>query len=145
MSDAVWPALGYETLPWEADDTLPASRTARRPHRGPYQAALVAKIADRVVALPSSTAALVDDAAAEVARFDVEVGQDIARFGAVLLRSESAASSKIENLTASARAIAEAELRPSGTGNASMIVANEHAMSAAIALATPSWRCTRRC
>jgi Fic family protein len=85
--------------------------------------------------LPPGTAALVDDAAAEVARFDAELGHEIAPFAAVLLRSESAASSKIENLTASARAIAEAELHP-GTGqNASLIVANERAMTAAIALA----------
>lgn len=52
----------------------------------------------------------------------------------MLLRSESAASSKIENLTASARAIAEAELGQGGK-NASIIVANQRAMTAAIDLA----------
>ncbi len=54
----------------------------------------------------------------------------------MLLRSESAASSKIENLTASARAIAEAEtLGHSSRRNASVIVANTEAMQAAVALA----------
>ena len=42
-------------------------------------------------------------ASREIARFDVELGGEIAPFAAVLLRSESAASSQIENLAASAR------------------------------------------
>ncbi|MGI8686624.1 MAG: Fic family protein, partial [Acidimicrobiales bacterium] len=87
------------------------------------------------VVLPSETAAVVEEAAAEIARFDAELGREIAPFAAVLLRSESAASSKIENLTASALAIAEAELHGHAGRNASMIVANEQAMSAAIVLA----------
>ena len=57
-------------------------------------------------------------------------------FATLLLRSESAASSQIENLTASARAVALADLgdhkrRP----NAQIIVANGKAMMAAIELA----------
>jgi Fic family protein len=128
-----WPALGYETLPWMAGDE-PMSRSARRRHHGPYEAAVVSAIADQNVSLPAETAALVDDASVEVARFDAELGQEIAPFSAVLLRTESASSSKIENLTASARAIAEAELHPYKTGNASLIVANTRSMSAAIAL-----------
>jgi Fic family protein len=85
--------------------------------------------------LPPATAAAIDDAGAEVSRFDAELGQEVAPFAAVLLRSESAASSRIENLTASARAIAEAELHPTGRRNASLIVANERATTAAIELA----------
>jgi hypothetical protein len=73
---------------------------------------VVPEIAKRAVPLPPETTALIDDAAAEVARFDAELGREMAPFAADLLRSESAASSKIENLTASARAIAEAELHP---------------------------------
>lgn len=140
MSDPVvmparWPAVEYETVPWETSDSMPMSRSARRRHRGPYLAAVVPEIAELHVAVPAEMSALADDAAAEIARFDAEMGQEIAPFSAVLLRSESAASSKIENLTASARAIAEAELHPSTKGNASLIVANERAMSAALALA----------
>jgi Fic family protein len=130
-----WPALAYETWQWQSEQSAPASRIARRRHRGPYLAAVVPEIATRPVALPPETAALVDDAATEVARFDAELGHEIAPFAAVLLRSESAASSKIENLTASARAIAEAQLHLLGGRNASLIVANERAMSAAIELA----------
>ncbi len=130
-----WPAVGFEELPWTSDPRVPASRNARRRQRGPYRAAVVPEIAGRALTLPPATAAVIDDAAAEVARFDGELGHEIAPFAAVLLRSESAASSKIENLTASARAIAEAELHGHAGRNASLIVANERAMTAAIALA----------
>ncbi len=135
VGQARWPAVGYEEWSWESDPTLPASRAARRRQRGPYRAAVVPEIATLPLPLPPETGALVDDAAAEVARFDAELGHEIAPFAAVLLRSESAASSKIENLTASARAIAEAELHAHADRNASLIVANERAMTAAIALA----------
>ena len=122
--------------PWEPTiAAVPLSRTARRRYRGDYEAALVPEIAQRNVALPGDLAAQVEEAAAEIARFDAELGHEIAPFSAVLLRSESAASSKIENLTASARAIAEAELNPNARGNASLIVAHARSMMAAIARA----------
>jgi len=130
-----WPALTYESLPWQPSEPATGSRTALRRHRGPYQAAVAPAIVGVTVLLPSETAAAIDEAGAEIARFDAELGHEIAPFAAVLLRSESAASSKIENLTASARAIAEAELHGHASRNASLIVANERAMSAAIALA----------
>lgn len=130
-----WPALTYESLPWQTAEPAYGSRTAKRRHRGPYDAAVAPEIAGVTVALPSETAATAEEAAAEIARFDAELGREIAPFAAVLLRSESAASSKIERLTASARAIAEAELHGHAGRNASLIVANQRAMTAAIALA----------
>src|SRR3954471_1055092 len=99
-----WPALKHETIPWELDDAVPISRSQRRRVRGPYEAALVPTIAAQAVELSSEILALAEDAATEVARFDAQLGSEIAPFATVLLRSESAASSKIENLTASARA-----------------------------------------
>ena len=84
--------------------------------------------------LPPALVTEVEEAGAEIARFDQELGAEIAPFAAVLLRSESAASSRIENLTASALAIAEAELGQGGK-NASIIVANQRSMTAAIDLA----------
>jgi Fic family protein len=135
MRDDPWPGIGHEELPSDLAPEAPVPRTARRRHRGPYRAALVPSIAATALRLPPSTAAAVDDAAAAIARFDTEMGAEIAPFAAVLLRSESAASSKIENLTASARAIAEAELGPYGGANARQVVANVRAMTAAVALA----------
>lgn len=87
------------------------------------------------VPLPAAVEALVAEASAEIARFDVGVGAEIAPFAAVLLRSESAASSKMEHLTASAKAIALAELGDPSRHNAAEIVANCRAMRAALALA----------
>jgi Fic family protein len=103
---------------------------------GEYQAAIPADIAHFEVSLPSRVLADAEEASQEIVRFDTQLGDEIAPFASVLLRSESAASSKIENLTASARAIAEAETLGHATRrNAAMIVANTEAMQAAVALA----------
>ena len=86
-------------------------------------------------ALHAQVTALADEASIEIARFDAEMGNDIAPFTAILLRSESAASSQIEHLTASPRAIALAEIGDTRRRNASEIVANTRAMAAAVELA----------
>ena len=132
-------AIGYEALRWptpvEAGYGLADLRAAQR-QAGEYQAAIPATIADLEVMLPAGVLADADEASHEIARFDAELGAEIAPFSSVLLRSESAASSNIENLTASARAIAEAEaLGVSGRHNAALIVGNTEAMKAAVALA----------
>ncbi|MGN6331710.1 MAG: Fic family protein [Motilibacteraceae bacterium] len=134
---ASWPPVEYEQLSWTSRyEPGTAARTEMRRHSGPYQAAIVPPIAALEVPLPAAVAAAATDAAAEIARFDQEVGADIAPFAAILLRSESAASSQIENLTASARAIAEAALTDgSGRTNAAQVLANTRAMTAAIDLA----------
>jgi Fic family protein len=111
------------------------SRRVRERHSGPYQAAIVPPIADLDVVLASEDVALADSASVEIARFDAEMGTDIAPFAAILLRSESAASSRIERLTASAKAIALAEIGDDGRQNAAEIVANTRTMQAAIDLA----------
>jgi Fic family protein len=131
-----WPAVTYESLPWDRPlGQGTASRTALRRHQGPYRAAIAPLIAAADLVLPAEVSALAEDAAGAIARFDAEMGGEIAPFGAVLLRSESAASSQIENLTASARAIAEAELGTGDRQNAAQIVANTRSMTAALALA----------
>ena len=133
---AGWPALAWEEREWVS--ALPpgmGSRTLRRRHAGPYEAAVVPRIARLDVVLPTAALALADEASTEIARFDAELGAEIAPFGAILLRSESSSSSKIENLTSGARAIALAELGNHDKHNASEIVANVHAMQAAIELA----------
>ena len=57
-------------------------------------------------------------------------------YGSVLLRTEAVSSSRIEQLSASARAIATVETGVGGTGgNAEVIVANARAMQSAIAAA----------
>ncbi len=122
-------------MPAEAGYGRQNVRAALR-QSGDYQSAIPAEVASLEVSLPSRTLADAEEASQEIARFDAELGDEIAPFASVLLRSESAASSKIENLTASARAIAEAEtLGSSSRRNASEVVANTEAMQAAVALA----------
>ena len=123
----------YENVRWEPPGRRYASTTL--PKYGTYHPAVPANIAGVVLDLPPSAFAEAESASREITRFDVALGGEIAPFAAVLLRSESAASSQIENLTASSRAIGEAEL-PGGKAkrNAETIVANTAAMQAAIAL-----------
>jgi Fic family protein len=128
-----WPGVGFDERAWESSDTR-IPRRHQLSHRGPYRAAVPATIAVTDPRLALALLGAVDEATAELARFDAEAGGDLAPFSALLLRSEAAASSQIENLTASAKAIAAAELGPAKR-NASIIVANTRAMQAALALA----------
>lgn len=124
-------AVTYEDVRWE-----PQVRYAGMPPKyGTYHPVVPASIAELDLALPDAVLAKAEAASREIARFDAELGGEIAPFASVLLRSESAASSQIENLSASARSIAEEEL-VGGTGkrNAADIVANTAAMQAALAL-----------
>lgn len=87
--------------------------------------------------MPSKEARLAAaESAEELARFDAEqsANKELAPLTAVLLRSESASSSQIENLTSGARQVAVATLGESATKNAGLIAANVHAMEAALAL-----------
>jgi Fic family protein len=132
----LWPAVTTERLSWQPSTSfaLPSGRARRQ--AGPYQAAIPAQIAGvSDVPLTPATRTLVTEAATEIARFDQEVGADLAPFSSILLRTESVASSRIENLTASAKAIALAELGDTSRENATVIVANTVAMEAAVALA----------
>ncbi|MDO9486370.1 MAG: Fic family protein [Actinomycetota bacterium] len=130
-----WPSVTLEELPWRSTiEPGTASRAEIKRHQGSYLASIPASIAEQPLGLPSAVLAAADDASAAISRFDAEMGGEIAPFASVLLRTESAASSRIENLTASARAIAEAELGTRKSGNAAHIVANVAAMSAALEL-----------
>ncbi len=136
MVSGSWPALGTEERAWQSkiSPDLVSARVRQR-HSGPYRAALVPEIADQVLTLPADVATLAEDASVEIARFDAELGAEVAPFASVLLRSESASSSKIENLTSGAKSIALAELGSKDKRNATEIVGNVAAMVAALALA----------
>ena len=126
-------SVTYEEVRWEPHGVRYASSTL--PKYGTYHPALPADIANLALSLPPAVVANAEAAGREITRFDTELGGEIAPFAAVLLRSESAASSQIENLTAPSRAIAEAELSGvKAKRNAEMIVANTAAMRAALAL-----------
>lgn len=124
--------IGREDVQWQPDVRRPSALPARY---GVYHPVVPVEIADLELELPAPVLAEAEAASREIARFDAELAGEIAPFAAVLLRTESAASSQIENLSASARAIAEAELPGmQAKRNAEMIVANTAAMIAAVAL-----------
>ncbi|WGW12185.1 Fic family protein [Saxibacter everestensis] len=135
---ASWPAVGWESQPWQIPDAGAISRTRRRKHLGDYSAAIAPPIADQDPRLPTELLAESEDAAAQIVRFDEyssarlgNHGEEIAPMAAVLLRSESAASSQIENLTVGARQLALAELGERSSRNASIVASNVRAMQAA--------------
>jgi Fic family protein len=135
--ETAWQSIGYEAMRWDRADTPDGlSRRAALRARGPYEAAIPPAISARAMpALDPELLAAVEDATIELGRFDGEIGSIAAPFSAILLRSESAASSEIEQLTASAKNIALAELGRKAGQNSRAIVGNVRAMEAAIELA----------
>lgn len=134
-------AVSWEEYPWHADQPA-SSRRERLRARGPYSAAIPAAIADLHLDISSETLAEAADAEAEIVRFDADIshalpaidGGEVAPLAAVLLRSESASSSQIENVTAGAKALALATIHERSGPNATMVVGNVEAMRTAIAL-----------
>lgn len=100
-----------------------------------YRAAVVPAIGGARLGLGGDLAADLDDAARTLTAFDLGGSGEVAPFASILLRSESAASSHIENLTSSARALAEAAIGVGDRSNALTILANVRTMQAAMALA----------
>lgn len=135
-----WPALRWQTRDWQPAENALISRRKREAATGPYETALVPHIADRAVHLPTDVLAEAEEVAVEIARFDAEASEvlgdgEIAPIASVLMRSESSASSQIENLTVGARQLALAELGEEASANARMVAGNVAAMRAAVQLA----------
>jgi Fic family protein len=130
------PAITFEELPWRSAADEGQSRHAALRARGPYEAAIPPFIAKLPLPrLDDETAAAAEDAVTAPRRFDGEVGAVAAPFSVILLRSESAASSEIEQLTATAKNIALAELGRGGGTNSPAIVGKVRAMETAIDMA----------
>ncbi|WP_392466823.1 Fic family protein [Arsenicicoccus cauae] len=139
MHGTTWPAIAHETLEWRSRyDTDGLSRRQRVDAAlRSYDAAVPPVIAELRHAPPAALASELEEAAAEASRFDVEMGIELAPYLGILLRSESAASSTIENLTASARAVAAAEVGIDSRGNGGIIAANVQAMRRALEVDGP--------
>ena len=137
-----WPAVSYEERHWSpAEGTV--SRRRRERLTGPYGSAVLAPVAAITPAISADTGALAEEATLEMVRFDAEASAvlgvlgegELAPVASVLLRSESAASSQIEHLTAGARQLALAELGAPASTNAQTVSDNVRAMRAALDLA----------
>lgn len=131
-----WPPISYETLPWERDQDELAflPKSARRRMTPTYDAALPLHISDKTIVLPSEVEQRISETSIAIVRFDMEQSQKGYDLPALLLRSESAASSKIEHLTSSVRNVALAEVSQDAPQNARLIAGNVAAMREALSL-----------
>jgi Fic family protein len=138
------PAVAYEDHTWTAEPDGTTGRARVAAASGPYRSAIPARIADYTPSLSSAVAADLEEAAAAVAGFDAHAaaalgaeGVIAAPMSAVLLRTESASSSQIEQLTVGARQLALAEIDQATSPNAATVVGNVKAMEAALAWTGP--------
>ena len=129
-----WPALAWEDQAWTPSAAW-GVHAAREAHGNRYRSAIPARIASLDPAPSVEAASAAEIATRELNRLDAELGARVASFAPVLLRSEAASSSQIENISASALAIFSAELGARTSRNAELIAANTHAMTTAIDLA----------
>lgn len=136
-SSVPWPAVGWQEHTWDRPAGSGTLRRVRMLTGRPYRSAVAPLIAEAEVRLPGQLAADLDDVTAQVARYDAELTHRMAVMASVLVRSEAASSSQIEQLSASARSIAEAEVTGQGSGNAAVIAANVAAMNRALHLEGP--------
>ena len=135
-----WPAVSSEEAPWHLsdDDTVFIPKAKRRKITATYRAAIPALLSERTLTLPSELIEQLSETRSLLTRFDERQAALPFNMPSLLLRSESAASSQIENLTSSARNIALAELSPSAPKNAQIIAGNIAAMRCALSLSGPS-------
>lgn len=133
-SESKWPVVGSTRVAGVRDYSQSTSRKQALAERGFYNAAVVPRISRVIFSISNQVQSHAEDAAVALARFDAEVGQMVAPFAAMLLRSEAASSSQIENLTAAPASILKAEYGLGETANSSMILSNQKAMSAAISV-----------
>lgn len=108
---------------------------------GPYLGTITALLRQWSPAISGAVLADVEDATRQLVSFDQHaqrnLGTDNPALGpmtAILLRTESASSSQIEQLTTSAKQLALAEIGEDGRANALTVIGNVRAMEAALKL-----------
>ena len=135
-------AASTETLYWKPRAPEMHSRAEVVRQTGPYEATIPADVAEWDPRISGEDVADIEDATRQLVEFDRHaqrtLGTDNPALGpmtAVLLRTESACSSRIEQLTTSAKQLALAEIDEGEKANALTVVGNVRAMEAALRLA----------
>lgn len=124
-----WHPITYEIVPWQSKlDFTYISKRQKSKIKAEYLAAIPLKIEGIEIDLTKEIQLLLDEVLVAITRFDAIQQEKKYSFPALLLRSESAASSQIENLTSSVRNIALAELNVKAPHNAKLIFGNVKAM-----------------
>ncbi|MEL6892389.1 MAG: Fic family protein [Actinomycetota bacterium] len=128
----LWPSVGSERLTW----LVAEGGDSRRSNRGrPYDSAVVPEIADAELLLPSECALISEDVRTAIASFDLRVGEVLAPLEALLVRIESAASSRIENVAAPVPELFVESIDADGGRSATEVIGNVDATTSAIVLA----------
>ncbi len=136
-------ALSWDDVTWEPTTPVQSMDRRRLSVVGrPYRAAVPAAIERMQFDIDPDVAAGAEDARAAITRFDAELSAmfdgEFAPLSAVLLRSESASSSQIEDITVGAKALSLAEVGLAKFGsNARLVQANVEAMNRALELTGP--------
>jgi len=135
--------LSWEDVTWEPKMPVQSTDRVRTSIAGrPYRAAVPAVIEPMQFNIDPDVAARAEDARAAITRFDAELSAmfdgEFAPLSAVLLRTESASSSQIENITVGAKALSLADVGLAKFGsNARLVQANVEAMNRALELTGP--------
>lgn len=134
-ADGAWPPHRQEARPW-----LQTHRGGTRDDRTlrSIVVSLPPFIADRTVALDSETAADLEAATSEVAKLDSSHADDLSALGTLLLRTESVASSKIEQIQANVEDYARALLGVRANSSAVAMAAATTALQEMIATVGPN-------
>jgi len=132
----------YETYDWAPRAPEIHSRAEVERQTGPYDAAVTPRIATWSPVISGEDSADIEDATRRLVEFDHHAQRKLGTgnpalgpMTAILLRTESASSSQIEQLTTSAKQLALAEIGEGDKANALTVVGNVRAMEAALQLA----------
>ena len=125
-----WPATEWETHAWVPDSPNMSTRERVR-QTGNFDAAFPPAISTETPQLDHLAAEL-EDATLRLRRCHDRAAESNRPLPLILLCPEAASSSRIEAITASARAVAEASLGASNRRNANLVVANVRALTMAI-------------
>ncbi len=135
------PVCASEQQYWTPTHAGLFSRAEVRRQTGPYQSAVPTQIAARQFSVAAGLAADVEEAALALRDFDrhamTQLGTKDPALGpmsAILLRTESASSSQIEQLSTTAKQLALVEINEGDKKNAVTVVGNVRAMEAALRL-----------
>ena len=126
-----WPPVEFERLTWLISEGGDARRSTRA---NQYDSAIVPEIATHDLYLPSECALVSEDVRTAIAAFDVRVGDTLAPLESLLVRIESSASSKIENVAAPVPELLMAETGENQARSVADVMGNVDATTAAIVL-----------
>ncbi|MGC5617620.1 Fic family protein [Georgenia sp. Z1491] len=134
--------VGHDEHTWLAETDGMSSRAQMRAGSGTYRSTIPAPIAGWRPLVPADLSADLDEATASLVRLDWHAASTLGEnpgvlgpMSSVLLRTESASSSQIENITVGARQLALAGIGESRSPNARLVAGNVRQMEAALALA----------